>query len=440
MVAVHQGDWRAGMEAYRRWVQTWYRRQAARPDWFRNVFVHKALHESHFHPSGTFTRDWLQPGDDMVDVNHWMTARGDYRVRDDWGGPGPLRDEMRAWRARGVRASLYLEAVCVDRQIVMGKSHGHDWSVLQNGKRATSEADREWNFCAGAVGWQDYLAETCANLVRETDCDAIYPDSVGLRYYLCEDARHDHPAGSGWYGSVEHLLKKIRQACDAVKPGTVIYLEYLSSDVNTQYLDGCYSPCVNAALEMRKQGLDLYPTGTNLFRFYFPDFKLIEIAPETREGIGLSFFNGNGIHGYLRQPEIRPYLEKLSAIYRAYSDAFRSDCPIPYVPTMRKGLYCHAFPGKERTIYTVFNALDVPVEGQNLRNLPGAGTAYRELIREQISPWHARPGRRRSRFASSRARCSASYRAGPGAESLSRKASFSPGGATDHGSGLYPWV
>jgi hypothetical protein len=195
--------------------------------------------------------------------------------------------------------------------------------------------------------------------------------------------------GSGWYGSVERLLQKIRKATESVKPGAAIYLEYVSSDVNTQYMDGCYSPCVNAGLEMRHRGLNLYVTGTHLWRFYFPDFKFIEIMPENYEGIGLSFFNGNGIHGYLNNPDLRPFVEKLSFLYREYSDAFTSDHPVPYVPTLKKGLYSHAFPGQGRTVYTLYNANDEALEG-DMMEVPGSQEArFEELIENRplnVSP------------------------------------------------------
>ncbi|MDQ1318158.1 MAG: hypothetical protein QG588_1815, partial [Candidatus Poribacteria bacterium] len=380
VIAIHQGDWRECMKAYRGWVMTWYKKQAPRPLWFRKVFVHKALHQQHYHPEDKYIRDWIQRGDDMVDINHWMVSRGDYHVRDDWGGAELLKEEICYWRDQGIHTSLYLESVCVGRQTELGKAHGQDWSVLQDGQRATSEADLEWNFCAGSIGWQDYLAKTCARLVKETDCDSLYPDSVGLRYYLCEDPKHDHPVGSGWYGSVERLLQKLRKA---VKPETILYLEYISTDVNTQYLDGCYSPCVNAGMEMRKNGFPLYVTGTNLFRFYFPDFKFIEIMPETEEGIGLSFFNGNGIHGYLNNPDVRPYIEKLSFIYREYSDAFTSELLTAYYPTLKKGVFSNAFTGDGRVVYTIYNSNDEQIEGNMIQVPYAKGTNIAELIRDR---------------------------------------------------------
>jgi hypothetical protein len=384
VIGAHKGDWRASMEAYRDWVKTWYRQRARRPLWFRRVFAHKALHQRHYHPGDTYRLlDSLQPGDDMVNLNHWMESRGEYRVRADWNGAEPLRGEIRRAREIGVRTALYLEAVCVDRQSPIGMARGRDWAVLQNGVRVTSEPTVEWNFCAGVVGWQDYLAETCARLLRETDCDAIYLDSVGLRYYLCEDTDHDHPPGSGWYGSVERLLQKVRHAMEEVKPDAVLYLEYLSTDVNTQYLDGSFSPCVSAGLALRERGLNLSPTGTNLFRFYFPDFKFIEIVPETAEGIGLAFFNGNGVHGYLDDPAIRPLVERLSHIFREHRDAFTSDHPIPFVPTLQADIYAHAFPGKGKTLYTIYNANEEAIEGEILEVASEGDARFEELVRER---------------------------------------------------------
>ncbi len=381
VVAVHEGDWRPCIDAYQAWVKTWYRPRARRPRWFRETFVHKALHVQHIHPGDTYILlDNVQPKDAMFNLNHWMVSRGDYDVRPDWGGAAALREQLSLLRKKGVRSTLYLEALCVARDSSVGKAHGERWAVLQNGERVTSEPTVEWNFCPAVAEWRKYLAGHCAKLLKETGCDGLYLDSVGLRYQLCEDTAHGHVFGAGWLPSVQRLLQTVRTEMDKVNPEAVLYLEYLSSDVNTQYLDGSFSPCITAALGLRERGLNFQPTGTNLFRFYFPEFKFIEIMPESKEGIGLAFYNGNGIHGWHTNPDLRPYIENLAGIFEEYSDCFTSHNPVAYLQTLKAGVYANAFPGRGRTIYTLYNSNDVAVDGEVLPVESGDSLNYEELI------------------------------------------------------------
>lgn len=358
VVGIHKGNWKRCMEIYRDWVFTWYK-PVKRPMWFREIFTSRAVHQQHYHPGDKYiTLDILQDSDDILAFNHWMDNRGDYYIRSDWGGPAPFKAELQALCERGKRSALYLEAVCVeDRDSKVGRAHGKDWPVLIEGQRVTSEPTVEWNMCAGATGWQDYMAETVARVIREADPDVIYLDSIGLRFYLCEDTNHSHPYRRGWHQSVKALLQKVRESADKAKPNIPIFLEFPSSVVNTQYINGSYSCWVEVALSWSgEEGLrDLCPTGTNVFRFYFPDFKFIEIVRETKEGFGLAFFNGNGIHGYLTDPSIKPVVAELSRVWRQNVDAFTSDNPEPLIDTKITNIYCNKFPGQDKVVYTTWN-------------------------------------------------------------------------------------
>ena len=59
--------------------------------------------------------------------------------------------------------------------------------------------------CPGS-GWREYLAQTIARMIQQTDPDVIYMDGVGLSYDTCEDTAHDHPYKDGWHVAVGNLL------------------------------------------------------------------------------------------------------------------------------------------------------------------------------------------------------------------------------------------
>jgi hypothetical protein len=381
VTGVHPGRWEKAMEGYRGWVSGWYRVMSPRPMWWREVFAHRAIHDRHYHTSSGYipTKNIVRDFDDMYVYNHWMDNRGDYYIRSDWGGIEPFRAHLAGIHNLGVRTSLYLEVVCVDRSSQVGQAHGVDWPALSNGQRFTSEPTVEWNMCAGS-NWRDYISQTVGRVVSQTDPDAIYLDSVGLRYYYCEDTLHDHPYRRGWYNNVKELLRRVRAAIDPVKPDVPLYLEYVSTDINTQYMSGCFSPVVNASMGMTQQGIDIAPTGTNLFRFYFPDFKMIEIVPETKLGFGLAFFNGNGIHGYF-EGGIEPVVAELTRVWRDNKDAFTTDRPEALLETGLSGIYMNKFPTSQKVIYTTYNHGNDVKKDMILRLEHKSGYHYVDLFR-----------------------------------------------------------
>jgi len=406
-IGVHPYRWERCWENYRRWVNTWYEVKRARPKWWREVFVHKALHQQHFRRDDDYIApedkqeyewDWhftsggdyapveelVKPHDDMYNWNHWMASRGDYDVRADWGGSEPFARYLHEIQRAGVRNALYMEAVCVERGSNVGRACGERWAVLKDGVRHTSGPPlREYAFCPGVPGWRKHIAHEVEKVLRETLCDAIYIDSIGLNYWLCEDTSHGHPHRRGYHRSVIQLLEEINEAIDRIAPDTTLYFEFWSTDVATQYMSGCFSPVVTAGLGLEDRGKPVAPTGTNLFRFYFPDFKIIEIMPENKIGIELSLFNGNAIHGYLNTEATVPTIEKLAPIRKANLDCFTSDDVEALLETGVGGIYMNRFGASCKQLYTVWNSLNEDLSEISLPVVVPKGWNAIDLLNEK---------------------------------------------------------
>lgn len=102
----------------------------------------------------------------------------------------------------------------------------------------------------------------------------------------------------------------------------------------------------------------------NFFRFFFPRFKLIEIAGEcNREADLLAFFNGTGKYGFVTEPHLQDLWRKLREAYGAHAAAFASDDVEPLVPISRENLYANGFYGTEERVYALFNANYRSIEG-----------------------------------------------------------------------------
>ena len=404
-IGVHPDRWERCWENYRRWAQTWYRVRCPRPQWWREVFAHRSFHNPdyrdgdhypspemgarlrlpeyqdvwpwHFEAGGKYRdpKGIVKPYDDMAILNQWMTWRGDYSVRSDWGGASPFAAFLQSMKQAGARTALYMEAVCVERRSPVARAHGRDWPVLQNGERLTSEGNlREFNMCAGATGWRDFLTDEVAKVMRQARPDAIYLDSCTLRFNFCEARDHDHAFRRGWHASVAKMLAQVCRRMAEINPEAVLYSEFWSSDLATQFMSGCNSPAVAAGRDWEARGLALAPTGTDFFRFYFPDFKLIEITSEDETGFGLSLFNGNGIHGAFRSPEAERLLEHYHRIWRESVDCFTSADVQGLLETGLPDVHLNRFGTEAKQLYTVWNSAreDKAKAKIPVRNMPGA--------------------------------------------------------------------
>jgi len=415
-IGVHPYRWERCWENYRRWVNTWYEVKRARPGWWRAVFVHKALHQQHFRRGDDYIApenkqeyewDWhffsggdyvpveelVKPYDDMYNWDHWMASRGDYDVRTDWGGPEAFARYLQEIQGAHVRNALYMEVISVERGSNVGRACGERWAVLRDRVRLTSgPPHREYAFCPGVPGWHRHIAHEVVKVLRETRCDAIYLDSVGLNYWLCEDASHHHSYRRGYHRNALQLLEEVNEAIDRVAPDTVLYLEFWSTDVATQYMSGCFSPVVTAGLGLEGKGKPVAPTGTNLFRFYFPNFKIIEIMPENRTGIELAFFNGNAIHGYLNTEATLPTIERLAPIWRANLDCFTSDDVEALLETGVCGVYMNRFGASGKQLYTVWNALNEELSEVALPVVVPEGWHAIDLLNEKELKVNGGPG------------------------------------------------
>lgn len=364
-VGVHPGRWEKAWESYRTWLRSVTTpRSDNSPRWWREVFISKAIHEGHYWKNGKF--DWtdtIQSFDRNAyfDINHWMNNRGDYVIRPDQGGAAAWKAELAKLRQKGIHSAFYLEACCANPLSEVGKAHP-DWGVMSQGKRfqengenATAAPEsREYNMCPGSP-WKEYLATTAARVLRESNIDAVYLDSMALRFWICEDTAHDHAPGEGWRRNVGEALRLVNREIDRVKMNTPVYCEYWSSDINSQYMNGSYSPGVAVTQGVTSKGFDFCRTGTNLFRFYFPKFKIMEICDINEKNIGMALFNGNGLHESFTNQSVWPYLNECARIWEQNLGAFTSDQPEALVETGNADLFMNKFPDNAKTVYTFWN-------------------------------------------------------------------------------------
>lgn len=170
-----------------------------------------------------------------------------------------------------------------------------------------------------------------AYLIKETSADGVVLDTKG------ESSR------------------ALQEAVDAVKPGVIMYSEGMAVPKD---MPGIISGRVHNAL--------YYPPMLNLNKFIRPDFAIFRVAEVFKEKIkreyALAFFNGYGTeinqfapgHPEWEEEQYR-FLGRTTRILRENHGNFISPGWKPLVSTLCDSIWVNAWPGKEKTVYTILS-------------------------------------------------------------------------------------
>ena len=165
---------------------------------------------------------------------------GDNVVRPDLGGAEALREGIARVHRIGGRVTLYVEGYICPPDSDVIRQGGGEWAVMNKDGTNLGPYTREakWlHMCPGAAGWQDYLAKTCARLVRETGADGIRLDSLGFYDFPCYHPLHNHHSPWDYNAWVRQLLDKVARAVREINPNAFLSTEG-AADFFDQYFDG----------------------------------------------------------------------------------------------------------------------------------------------------------------------------------------------------------
>jgi len=394
-IAVTPGDWRESFRLYREWVATWYKPKPAATDWYRKSFVQGFWYQ---YTNRDFATDAQQIRDvfgycDGLNAYNWNSRHypemkgftfGEYDRTVLWpgfGGEEGLKASVKKAADAGVPVSFYTNAILI-----------HD-KALHNGVPTKKE---EWIGAGAAVHdglpsyrpclyveeWLDYMVACERWLTREIGAKIVYLDEFGYGARICYSKTHGHDSPEpSCYGERE-LTRRIRAA---VPDDVAIRSENQPEDTRFQWQDSYYTGALNRSKPSKSVPVDMV-------RFAFPDIKAFNLiyGYSLKDGnwelLKFVLFNGSS-YGMGRSYDPKSYFEerstlvlrKLFRILHENADAFTSHDVEPLIPTQIPGVFVNRFRGKEKIIWTVYNANYRTVKGKLLDIAGRPGAKYVDL-------------------------------------------------------------
>lgn len=421
----HAGDWRSAVGRYREWLATWYRPVKAQdkawlresfwllaeitdgvpepysklPPWydpekkkvlFRDILAEwerKAGHK----PDILHLWDWTH---DPTTIQRWGEYGG--RDYDNVGGQPAFKEAIADVQNNlGVAMSLYINATLCSKDTPAGQRLADKALQLPDGKPFIRYRDT-YCMCHATPEWIEHQIQTYQRLVRETGAKMLYVDQqatvqdvVNKTFCVCFHPGHGHPVPNRVNEADHRFIRALREAV----PGEVaLYGEFPYTDTTTQFYDSAIHYYFHRGAGKRFSPVfDAESTGQagevalNLYRFLFPKLMHLDlplgITYNSWHPLKFPFFNGEAIYdSFWNIDESRGHAFTLRAyeLKKGFKDCFASDAPEMLVPTDRTFIYANRFPGKARTLWTLYNARPTTVRGTIITIPHHDGAAYRD--------------------------------------------------------------
>ena len=176
-----------------------------------------------------------------TDLN--MLNRGDYFYpAHNLGGWDALRGGVEAMHRQGGHLLLYVEGLIVWKRSRIGRSKARDWALMDADGKLTENYRGFFDMCPAEPGWQEWFARTLADVVRTTDVDGFFMDSMlATDNHRCFNPKHNHaPQPDIWNWGLRRVLARVREDVDKVNPNTILLCEG-AGDIAREFTDGSLS-------------------------------------------------------------------------------------------------------------------------------------------------------------------------------------------------------
>jgi len=252
----YEGDWRVGAT----WLRTQRRHipfRVPRARWFQHTTsisedmgdsmvkeglsfydYSKLLSEKRLLGSDVFHIPGFHDAEVLGSSRNWQ-CRGDYHfAAQNLGGFEAARQGVESVHRSGGHVLYYLEGLIMWKRSRIGRSHGREWALMRSDGTYDEHYKGFWHMCPCVPEWREWLASTCADIVRDTGVDGFFIDSsCATNFHRCFNPNHHHMHPDGWDWGLLQMLRRIREKVDEVNPETVILVEG-AGDMAREYVDG----------------------------------------------------------------------------------------------------------------------------------------------------------------------------------------------------------
>lgn len=422
LITAHSGDWHKSFDIYKNWLDSWYEPyKCQNKQWYRECFwliaeitdfmetreIYKfpcwnddetgkikfldILEEQKeifgCYPDILHLWAWTHYVDDSGEV---YICFGNFGESDyeRYGGKEAFRNALQEVRNKGVNVSLYLHPTLLSGRYPQAKEFFPKYKVVNDIGENISLGDA-YRMCHANEEWRKHAISMYPRIYKDLGIPLLYVDEFSLRIEnRCYGEGHGHPIPSSLLQTDRDLISELK---DAMPEEVVLYGEYAAVDVNARYIDCNISYyIIDSIVDMIEtawradDGDDTFSrVFTNVYRFAFP--KIVQlILPMAMRHLSwhpqkFMFFNGEAIYDSfwdVEESSGKEFTVKAYKLKKKYADCFSSDTPTTMIETLSPAICSNCFPGKGRTLYTIYNRAYVTYRGGAIRVLHKEGNVY----------------------------------------------------------------
>jgi hypothetical protein len=314
--------------------------------------------------------------------------RGDYDgYMPIWGGLPALREHIQRMKDAGQVPTFYTDPILACATTKLGAEYGPKYGIMnplwKGGVYDTPKTPEgyvgsygSYCMCLDTEWYSQWVADAMARVCRETGIDGIRLDEYGHRGYVCHSPHHKHifaePGHNAWLQALARNCRQVHAAMDEVRPGLILTTEFPGNDHMAAALDG-------AIVYDLRRIRDVRPVPLNLFRFFFPECRTMEIdRPHVQQAQSWMLWNATATFG--AGPA---YPAPVLRVLRENGDAFNGRDIEPLVPTLVERVYANRFDAPDKQVWTVLNACGHTVDTAVLAVPAEVGTHVVDLMTGQ---------------------------------------------------------
>ena len=252
-----------------------------------------------------------------------------------------------------------------------------------------------FRMCHANERWRDFAVSMYPKIYGDLGIPILYVDEFSLRIEnRCYAEGHGHCVPSNLLKTDRDFITQLK---DAMPEEVILYGEYAPVDINARYID-CnisysYLDAIVDIIETAWRADDgddrLSRIYVDTYRFAFPGLVQL-VLPMAMRNLSwhpqkFFFFNGTAIYDSfwdIEESAGHAFTIRAYELKKKYADCFTSDHPQTMIDTLTPVICANRYPGKKRTLYTLYNRGYNTFRGKFLRVPHKTGNSYYDAWNE----------------------------------------------------------